>query len=233
LPDLPAHFRAVTYGSILLCTLLAFGLSFLVSSTQQPADQGFFDFGNSSSVEGTLSRTPYPVLYSEDGARILVAQGKHGAQALLDKLSLEHGSGAKLAGTAVDSEVANMLELTDGQPTPSRQRLPEERSLGQFQLNGEIVDSKCYLGVMKPGRGKPHRACAALCIEGGIPPALLVRTAGAAPRRMVLLLVGLDDQAIGEALLPLVTEPVRLAGEVLVRGDLLVMKVDPKEISRL
>ena len=28
----------------------------------------------------------------------------------------------------------------------------------------------CFLGVMKPGRSKPHRACAVRCISGGIPP---------------------------------------------------------------
>jgi hypothetical protein len=27
-------------------------------------------------------------------------------------------------------------------------------------LTGEIVDSKCYLGVMNPGQGKVHRDCA-------------------------------------------------------------------------
>jgi hypothetical protein len=32
--------------------------------------------------------------------------------------------------------------------------------LGEVQLTGEIVDSKCYFGVMNPGNGKVHRDCA-------------------------------------------------------------------------
>src|SRR5260370_8819960 len=48
-------------------------------------------------------------------------------------------------------------------------------SLGQQTLVGEIVDSKCFLGVMNPGQLTPHRACAIRCISGGVPPVLLVR----------------------------------------------------------
>ena len=36
-------------------------------------------------------------------------------------------------------------------------------------LKGEIIDPKCYLGAMKPGGGKTHKACAMRCIAGGIP----------------------------------------------------------------
>ena len=50
-------------------------------------------------------------------------------------------------------------------------------NLGRQTLVGEIVDSKCFLGVMNPGRSAPHRACAVRCISGGIPPVLLVRQA--------------------------------------------------------
>ena len=61
-----------------------------------------------------------------------------------------------------------------------------ETSLGAVQFTGEIVDSKCYFGVMNPGNGKVHRDCAARCISGGIPPAFLVRDA--AGRTQTLLL---------------------------------------------
>lgn len=46
---------------------------------------------------------------------------------------------------------------------------PEVERLGEVDLVGEILDAKCYLGAMKPGSGKAHRACAQLCIRGGIP----------------------------------------------------------------
>ena len=42
--------------------------------------------------------------------------------------------------------------------------------LGGATLAGEIIDPKCYFGAMKPGEGKIHKACATLCLRGGIPP---------------------------------------------------------------
>jgi hypothetical protein len=50
---------------------------------------------------------------------------------------------------------------------------PPTRDLGERILIGEIVDTKCFLGVMNPGEGKVPRECAALCLSGGIPRALL------------------------------------------------------------
>jgi hypothetical protein len=49
-------------------------------------------------------------------------------------------------------------------------------------LRGEIVDTKCYLGVMTPGEDKVHRGCAVRCISRGVPPAFLVRDASADSR---------------------------------------------------
>lgn len=38
-------------------------------------------------------------------------------------------------------------------------------------LEDEIIDPKCYFGVI-PGKGKIHRSCAIRCISDGIPPVL-------------------------------------------------------------
>jgi hypothetical protein len=62
--------------------------------------------------------------------------------------------------------------LSAGEPADP---LPALDELGPVQWTGEIVDSKCFFGVMNPGNGKVHRDCAARCISGGIPPAFLVR----------------------------------------------------------
>jgi hypothetical protein len=44
------------------------------------------------------------------------------------------------------------------------------QSRGVIIAEGEIVDSKCHLGVMKPGEGPTHRDCAVRCLLGRIPP---------------------------------------------------------------
>jgi hypothetical protein len=57
-------------------------------------------------------------------------------------------------------------------------------------LTGELVDSKCFLGVMRPAVGKVHRGCAIRCLAGGVPPGLLLRNSDINSSVMVLLLSG-------------------------------------------
>ena len=66
---------------------------------------------------------------------------------------------------------------------------------GTVELTGEIVDSKCFLGVMVPGSGKTHKDCASLCLRGGIPPALYVQDR--AGHSSLLLLAGPSGEPIG------------------------------------
>ena len=113
----------------------------------------------------------------------------------------------------------------------SREPEASERSLGEFVLAGEIVDSKCHLGVMKPGEGKTHRACAARCISGGAPPMLWVRDGSGRERRF--LLAGRDGRQIGAEILGVVAEPVEVTGEVLSRDDLWILRTEPHEIHPL
>ena len=89
-------------------------------------------------------------------------------------------------------------------------------------LLGEIVDTKCYLGAMKPGRGKPHRDCAALCIRGGIPAALLVRTENG--ERHLVHLLNRQGQPLGRELLEWVGEPVEVWGTLRRRDNRLFLR---------
>ena len=89
-------------------------------------------------------------------------------------------------------------------------------------LVGEIVDTKCYLGAMKPGRGKPHRDCASLCIRGGVPAALLVRTQDG-ERRLVHLL-NPRGEPMGPELLDRVGQPVEVTGLLRRRDDRLFLR---------
>jgi hypothetical protein len=109
--------------------------------------------------------------------------------------------------------------------------LPQAISLGKQTLVGEIVDSKCFLGVMNPGQLTPHRACAIRCISGGCPPVLLVRqTDGPA---IYLLLVSADGKPVNKQVLDMVAEPLEITGEVERLGDLLVLKADPESYRRI
>jgi hypothetical protein len=167
---------------------------------------------------------------------LLVAPGKHGATPLIAGYD---GTEVELAGTLVERGIHTMIEIEPGSIVPvvarSATTTPTTPSdvedLGEVHLRGEIVDSKCHLGVMNPGDGKTHRGCAARCISGGIPPALRVRDA--AGDEALYLLVGAQGEPIGRDLLSLVAEPVEIAGRVERRGDLLVLYAAPSAVRRL
>jgi hypothetical protein len=80
----------------------------------------------------------------------------------------------------------------------------------EVRLKGEIVDSKCFFGSMRPGEGRTHRSCAQYCVRGGVPPVLVTRH----PRfgRGYFLLVDEEGGRANEALLPYLAVPVEVRG---------------------
>jgi hypothetical protein len=75
---------------------------------------------------------------------------------------------------------------------------------------GELVDTKCWLGVMRPATGKVHRACAARCLAGGVPPGLWIESGN---RGTLVVLAGSGDD-------PLEFDPGWAARRVRARGVL-------------
>lgn len=86
----------------------------------------------------------------------------------------------------------------------------------RIQLSGEIMDAKCYLGVMNPGESTVHRDCAALCIRGGLPALFVARDGGGS--EIGLLLVDEGGRAMADLLPPLVGLPLTLEGELVEAG---------------
>ena len=89
---------------------------------------------------------------------------------------------------------------------------------------GEVVDSKCFMGVMVPGDGKTHADCAALCLRGGIPPALHVRDRGAQP--VLILLAGSQSEAMGPRLSEFAGEAVEVTGSLERTSEWPVVRVE-------
>ncbi|MEZ6317838.1 MAG: hypothetical protein R3B49_03645 [Phycisphaerales bacterium] len=83
---------------------------------------------------------------------------------------------------------------------------------------------------MKPGDGKAHKACATLCVGGGIPPMLYARGSDGAAR--CVLLVGSDGGAANELVLPYLGEPVRVRGQAGTLGSLDVLVLELDGVSR-
>ena len=99
------------------------------------------------------------------------------------------------------------------------------------ELTGEIVDSKCFLGVMVPGSGKTHKECASLCLRGGIPPALYVQDRTG--HSSLLLLVGPTGEPVGASAVQAAGEAISLTGSIQRRGGWLVLRTDPTSWRRV
>ena len=155
-----------------------------------------------------------------------MAPGKHGAGTLATPFD---GQRVTLDGDAHPArrrdDVRGDAGIDRGQSRfanavsrPSR-RLNTSRANGApITLRGEIVDSKCFLGVMVPGEGKTHKDCASLCLRGGIPPAFVVRDREG--RSALLLLVSESGGSLAghAAASRLAGEPIEVTG-VIEDGD--------------
>lgn len=224
----------------LVLLLLAAGYTF--ASTTQGAGHGSFAFGKAEGTLGLLTVKPEAVLWTADpsatgGVRgtLLVRQGKFGLSARATKLD---GQLVRVKGTSIERDGHRMIEVA-AEPEAAdateqeRQTLEKvtARPLGEVTLRGEIVDSKCYLGRMRPGDRRTHRACAQLCITGGIPPLFIAHDASGTETQY--LLSAYDGESLAQPLLPFVAEPVEIRGRVTQRGDVLVLQTDVAHVSRL
>lgn len=238
LPRAPRRLGRWVSAIVVGLLALSAGLAVLIARGQRPFAEAVFEYGETHRFYGVIEERPYPVLrltrLPEPGTPaeqrlLLVAPGKRGAAELVAGLD---GRSVELSGTRITRDGELMIELVPGSVRVRNETIspPAELvSLGRQTLAGEIVDSKCYLGVMKPGEGKPHRDCAVRCISGGAPPLLIVREHGEVQR---ILLSDEQDRPLGRELLAYVAEPVLVTGELLRDGASLRLRVAPGGVRR-
>jgi hypothetical protein len=212
----------------LVVTGLAVGA--LLIFGQAPFADSKFEYGIYRDYSGVLEEWPYPILRTASSSFLLVAPGKHGLSAVAGL----QGKTVHLRGSLIERGPDRMLEVLPEsihETTPGQSQTANELTeLGSVRLRGEIVDSKCYLGVMNPGNGKVHRDCAVRCISGGAPPAFVASDAAGETR--ILLLVGSDGRALNKEILSFVAEPLEVSGKLVRSGSDLVLKAEPAEFRR-
>jgi len=236
LPKAPTALARFVRRVIIVLGFVAVTVALVVVVGQMPFANSAFEFGKLRSFEGVVEARPFPALlvarpgeigqHDKYSRYLLVAPGKHGAD---DLVSSFDGKQVRLQGQLIYRGGGTMVEITpssitvlDG--TPANQEPAHD--LGVVSLTGEIVDSKCYLGVMNPGQGKVHRDCAARCLSGGIPP-IFVTTDG----RQQFLLVGVDGRALErDALREFIAEPITIRGDLMQLGDSRLLKIDARTL---
>lgn len=242
LPKMPTGLKRYVKPFVVLCFGIGGFLSLLFWLGQKPFANSVFEFTQVKEFEGTIQAKPIPFLLIEDMASetglpvfkryALVAEGKHGVG---DEVANLDGHQVKLKGTLIYRDNLQMIEVAS-EPiadlaNSGTQTAEKSASLGTQTLRGEIIDSKCYLGVMNPGSTKPHRECAVRCLSGGVPPIFVVKDASG--NTSELWLTSATSAPVNKDILDFVAEPVEIAGEVTRTGDQLFFSINPKNIKRL
>jgi len=224
--------------------VLLFAAGYVLASTTAGAGRGKFAFGKAEGTLGLLTLAPEATFWTLDasvpgGVRgtLVVRQGKFGLSARAAKLD---GQLVRVKGGTIERDGHRLIELA-AEPEPAGDSASDadrsalsaiaRRELGAVTLTGEIVDSKCYLGRMRPGDRRTHRACAQLCIAGGIPPLFVTRDANGVETQYVLSTY--EGQSLAQALLSFVAEPVQIEGRLVQQGDLLLLQTDVPHVTRL
>lgn len=228
--------RRLAVGLVVLAAAIGLGLALLL----ERFDEGAFEYGTVRDYRGELLVDPHPRLLTADGPAdgyLLVGVGKR--ELGVDEPSSWPWSsgpsrGIELSGTLIRNPEAAMLEvhsfvLSDHVSDTLAAEASDPTGDSQT-LIGEIVDTKCYLGAMKPGRGKPHRDCASLCIRGGIPAALLVRTMNG--ERQLVHLLHASGRPAGQEVLDWVGHPVEITGLLRREDDRLFLTIFGAEAIR-
>ena len=235
--------RKTVRRAVIAVLILTLVVPVMLAVSQRMIGASVFEWGNHKTFSGILQNTPYPhLLVPRPGnaagqerfsTYYLVAPWKFGLDG--NAIAPFDGKSVVLQGTLIYRGNQTMIEVQPGtiQVTNSATMpaLPQTIQLGNQTLTGEIVDSKCFLGVMNPGQLTPHRACAIRCISGGVPPVLLVRQKDGPA--IYLLLVSSDGKPVNKQVLDLVAEPVEITGEVERQGELLILRADPTTYRRL
>ena len=218
-----------------LCLVVVLGLCALgglaLAVGTRIDDPGSGDFVGEATVVGVLVEHPYPFIVSDPDAAhpaghavLLSGDGKQGVQPDAARLA---GQRVEATGVMVRRGAIDMLLVNELRPAAANAAAaspPGIGSLGRWRITGEICDGKCVAGVMRPGAGLAHKACANICIVGGLPP-VLVTTAPVAGSR-VLLMGSPENRALPDAFRDHVGVPRRMEGTVARVGDMLVFQTD-------
>lgn len=224
-----------------LAFVASFSIAYVVAATQD--DGGAGARMGRVDVLGVLQSQPYPILHVlesdqfDTGATVLLmGQGKNGAQGRADPLDgqLVRVSGTRLNRGDLDGIILRggqngVMLAEDAMVAAGVETMPVAEDLGRWRLTGEICDGNCLAGAMRPGTGLAHRACANLCILGGLPPVFVATdTVGGSE---FFLVASADGTPMSDAMLDFTALLIEAEGRVERHGAMNVFFIDETTVE--
>ena len=223
-----------------LIVMLTAGVLFVTN--QNAYIDSNYEYGILQERSGYLVQNPvWGLRIREDGVIKtipIVGFGKMGPGPTLSKMmethDLQEGTMVTLRGMLTHYQGKYLMELTEGENSlvSAGQQTMLERDIvmkGTQTLRGEIVDPKCFFGVMNPAFKAVHRSCAIRCISGGMPPLLAIRENGVFVD--YYFLHGANMESIAAEIMPYIGIPVEVSGSVATYDDWKSMVVDPEDME--
>ena len=203
--------------------------SFAISATQDDPGRAFAPGVN---LRGVIFAKPYPHLRTAPSKKypqgrtlaLSIRFGKRGVVPIAKRLN---GQIVNVRGAVTRRGDTEMLQTTRRIRKAKNQApiaLTKTVDLGRWRLSGEVCDGKCLVGAMNPGRGLAHKACANLCIAGGVPPIFV--TEKKVEGSQFMLLAGPDGGPLPKKLYDKVGLFITVEGRLERRGNLLIFRVD-------
>ena len=217
--DVPSSLSQFLKKAVISISFVAVLIAIALPNLSEELKDSEFTFGDIQEYEGILHLQPTPRITIGDEDHLLIDFGKFSALKSIRKYEQMNNvqldnSHVKIKGTALSYNGRNLLELSNQVESiiehedASSNVSHEKTALGQISLKGEILDAKCFFGVMNPGDGPVHKFCAALCIEGGIPAVIYDES-----NEEYYIVKGENGIDINQQLVPLAGEIVKLSGE--------------------
>ena len=226
----------------LIALLIIVGGALIFSFSQKPFKNSTFELATATKITGVFHENPYPMLrvqIAENSFKnvVLLGFGKSSANPFLEKIQEKvpdlNGKKLSIEGNLIYYNGKTLIQITDEEKVTladnSQTAIPAKKEISSMTFQGEIIDPKCYFGVMKPGKGKIHRSCAIRCLSGGIPPVLATTDKNNVAK--YFLLTDLNGKPINDQILLYVGKPSSVTGIVEKMEDWYVLKIDPKNIQ--
>lgn len=252
MPAAPVGFASHIRKVVIALVTFVIAAGVVLALLQRKFSTSSFEFGQVTEVKGIYRQFPVPsikVMTQLDAygrtsyiTMPLVGYGKFGAEGVIAELEKERNilldkKEVTLKGTLIYSDGKTLLQIDkNDKPLVQVNKTTAEgissviKELGTVQLTGEILDPKCYFGVMKPGHGKPHRDCAIRCIAGGINPVFWTRNENGESNYYLVL--DEDGKKMNGELKDHVAEPVSLEARLVQYDDWMILYVNKRSIKR-
>ncbi|WP_196885730.1 hypothetical protein [Aureivirga sp. CE67] len=228
---------------ILVLVVIVFAVVF--SFFQNKFKNSTFELTNVSEITGTFHSKPYPSVRIELSPNdyknvLLLGFGKFGPDKDIEnmesRLNSIEGKEVSIKGNLIYYNGKTLLQIADSEKFPvmkKESQLPERKinSLGEIEIEGEVIDPKCYFGVMKPGFGKIHRSCAVRCISGGIPPVFTTRSKEG--NSEYFMITDSKGNKINHDILEYVGQPVKVKGALEQLDNWFILKLNVEDIELL